>query len=40
MKIGEGIENVLMNVMLEKKKLLKDKNLKRHNSIPFCLGMV
>jgi hypothetical protein len=39
MQIGEGIENVLMSIMLEKK-LLNDKKLKIHNSIPFCFGMV
>jgi hypothetical protein len=33
MQIGEGIENMIMNRVLEK------KNPKKHRSMPFYLGM-
>jgi len=35
---GEGVEILLMNMVLEKK-TLKKKNWKRHPSMPFYLGM-
>jgi hypothetical protein len=37
--VGECVQNFLMNVLLGKRKLLKDINMKRHLFMPFHLGM-